>query len=162
MYLYEEFKNSFIILKKIIIKNIIIKLIESSQDKISSKEINLCLQECDYDLFEYLKNELTIFNSHIYTPQNNISYKIDDYTNFCKTLDINKIINNDYVIKFGFVTFSTFGSKNQKLKTINVFNSFILNHEKDSKNRGLTLSSRGVFLPELNIYNLHLKKTLAV
>jgi hypothetical protein len=161
MYLYEEFKNSFIILKKIIIKNIIIKLIESSQDKISSKEINLCLQECDYDLFEYLKNELTIFNSHVYTPQNNISYKIDDYTDFCKTLDINKIINNDYVIKFGFVTFSTFGSKNQKLKTTNVFNSFILNHEKDSKNRGLTLSSRGVFLPELNIYNLHLKKDQA-
>ena len=166
MYLYEEFKNNFIILKKIVIKNIILKLIECSKEKIKlcSKEkinINLCLQECDYDLFEYLKNELTIFNSHIYSPQNNISYKIDDYTDFCTTLDINKIINNDSVKKFGFVTFSTFGIKNQILKSVNVFNSFVLNHEKDSKIRGLTLSSRGIFVPELNIYNLHLKKDQA-
>ena len=28
----------------------------------------------------YSSRELTIFNSHIYTPQNNISYKIDDGT----------------------------------------------------------------------------------
>lgn len=154
---FEEFKIIFIELKnyiiQIILRTICNKLIKQKLN------VNLSLQECDYHLFEYIKKNMRdLFVGMVYSPQNTLTYEIKDIFNFASNPSKEKIYQTNIKsdTSFGFVTLSTL-CKN--LSVTQVFNSLVLNHEKKSRIRGLSFTTRGVYIPELQLYNLHLKSS---
>ncbi len=156
-YLYEEFKILFGKFKSYVIGLIIKSAINPWH--ILKYKINLCLQECDEDLYIYLKNELKeMFIGSIFCPQNSKIFEIDDFINFSLEPKQEKIILKPNNSTHGLVTFTNMFNK---ISSIQVFNSLVLSHEKKSKKRGLTYTNRGVYIPEINLYNLHLKSICA-
>lgn len=150
---FEYIKVTYSKLKNVIIQSVLNKMLAPY---ISTHDINLCLQECEIDLYEEIKlNFSNIFVSQIFSPQNSQIYQIDNFIDFSINPSIDKIINvSNIVTTFGFATLSTI---NVNLSCSKVFNSLILNHEKESLKRGITFSTRGIFIPEINLFNLHLK-----
>ena len=157
--MFIQFKEFFIELKSYLIQRIL-KAICIPLIKLGY-HINLSLQECDYYLFEQIKKRFSnIFNGIIYSPQNTLTYQINDFIDFSINPSENKIIQSksDTNTSHGFITLSTL---EKTLSIVKVFNSLVLNHEKKSKIRGLTFTTRGIYIPELELYNLHLKSTNA-
>ncbi len=155
--LFDEFK---ILYSKF--KNYVIGLIISSainNYNISGYKISLCLQECDQDLYLYLKEQLgNVFIGSNFSPQKYKTFKIDNFIDFSFDPNPEKIRLESSETICGFATFS---NQTDSLTPIKVFNSLVLSHEKKSLERGFTYTNRGIFIPELNLYNLHLKSTCA-
>jgi hypothetical protein len=129
---------------------------------ISTHNINLCLQECDIDLYEQIKiNFADIFVCDTFSVQNSQVYQIDNFIDFSINPSEDKIQTTEKNLSYGYAVFTTLQTPNLTLSPQNVFNSLVLNHEKGSVKRGLTFSSRGIYIPELNLYNLHLKSQQA-
>lgn len=156
---YTQFKSLFAELKNFLIQTII----RTISLKWIGKKFNviLSLQECDYELFVQIKKNLSdLFVGMTYSPQNTITFKIDDLFDFASNPTKEKIYQTNLISDtiFGFVTLST---THKKLSVVKVFNSLILNHEKKSKSRRFTFTTRGTYIPELKLYNLHLKSSSA-
>lgn len=157
-HLFDEFKILFGKFKNYVI-GLIIKFALNNWH-VCGYKINLCLQECDKDLYLYLKDLLKdIFTGSNFSPQRYKIFQIDNFIDFAFNPMIEKIkqINQTNLIH----GFATFTNVLNTITPIQVFNSLVLSHEKKSIQRGLVYTSRGIYYPELNLYNLHLKSTCA-
>ena len=146
------------------LKNLIIQLVlkKMLSPFISTHNINLCLQECEINLYEQIRtNFADIFVCDTFSTQNSQVYQINNFIDFSISPSADKIQTQKENLSYGYAVFTTVQTLNLTLSPQNVFNSLVLNHEKGSLKRGLTFSSRGIYIPELNLYNLHLKSQQA-
>jgi len=156
-YLFDEFKILFGKFKNYVL-GLIIKLAINNWHMCKYK-INLCLQECDEDLYLYLKDQLQdIFIGYNFSPQNSKIFQIDNFIDFAFDPQLEKIKLEPTNSTHGFATFTNISNT---LTPIKVFNSLVLSHEKKSIKRGFTYTNRGIYIPEINLYNLHLKSNYA-
>lgn len=156
-HLFDEFKVLFGKFKNYVVGLIIRSAINNWH--VCGYKINLCLQECDEDLYLYLKDQIghILFGSN-FSPQKFKTYKIDNFIDFAFDPNVQKIRLEPSELTHGFATFT---NQVNLLTPIKVFNSLVLSHEKKSLERGFTYTNRGIFIPELNLYNLHLKSSCA-
>jgi len=155
--LFDEFKVLFGKFKNYVIGLIVSSAINNLNA--CGYKISLCLQECDEDLYLYLKNKLgNIFIGFNFSPQKYKTYKINNFIDFAFDPKSEKIKLEPSNTIHGFATFTNHTSK---LTPVKVFNSLVLSHEKNSLERRFVYTNRGIYIPELNLYNLHLKSNYA-